>query len=166
MDQVKKISVILILLSVAIGAYFYSKSAGKPEETKSSPPPQSVAGYQGKVLAGSSSLFLEFNKTDYEKALSEEKIIFLDFYANWCPICRAEAPAIHEGFEGLTTDKVIGFRINYNDSETDSNEKALAKQFNITYQHTKVILKMGKEVLKSLDSWNKETFSKEIEKVL
>src|SRR3989344_7353244 len=61
-----------------------------------------IEGYKGVVLAGSSSPFLEFNKSDYEKALISGKIIFLDFYANWCPICRAETPEIHAGFDSLT----------------------------------------------------------------
>ena len=31
---------------------------------------------------------------------------------------------------------VVGFRVNFNDTETDSEEKALAKEFGVTYQHT------------------------------
>ena len=51
-----------------------------------------VAGYSGKVLAGTTSPYLDFKKADYDKALADNKIIVLDFYANWCPICREEAP--------------------------------------------------------------------------
>src|SRR5688572_4803410 len=54
----------------------------KPEESTASA--QNPQGYKGKLLAGNStSPFLEFTKTDYETALSENKIILLDFYANW-----------------------------------------------------------------------------------
>lgn len=113
-----------------------------------------IEGYSGKVLAGNSSPFLEFKKGDYEKALRSNKIILLDFYANWCPICRAEAPGLHRGFDSLTTDKIVGFRVNFNDSETDSDEKQLAKDFNIPYQHTKVIIKNGQEIARSVDQWD------------
>lgn len=136
------------------------------QDTEGSSSAQTIPGYQGRILAGESAPFLEFNKADYEKALSERKIILLNFYANWCPICRGEEEAIHAGFDGLTQDKVIGFRVNFNDSDTDSDEEALAKQFNIPYQHTKVILKNGKEISRSLDSWTKETFNQEITKAL
>ena len=125
-----------------------------------------VEGYSGRVLAGSASPYIEFNKSDYDKALSSGKVVFLDFYANWCPICRDEAPNLKAGFDSLTTDKVVGFRVNYNDSETDEDEKKLAQKFGITYQHTKVILKEGKEVSKSLESWDKEAFLKTINEAL
>jgi len=66
----------------------------------------------------------------------------------------------------LQSDKVAGFRVSYNDTETDEDEKRLAREFGITYQHTKVILKNGKEINKSLESWDKETFLKEINSAL
>lgn len=126
----------------------------------------SQSDFSGKVLAGKSSPYIEFNKADYDKALAEGKIIFLDFYANWCPICRAEFPELYAGFDALTTDKVVGFRVNYNDSDTDADEKALAKQFDITYQHQKRIIKDGKVVLESADSWDKERVVREINGLL
>lgn len=135
----------------------------QPEYTISA---QTAPGYQGKKIVGNIAPFLEFHQADYEKALKEDKIIVLNFYANWCPICRAEEPAIHEGFNSLTSDKVIGFRVNYNDSDTDADEKALAKQFKITYQHTKVILKNRQEFSRFLDSWDKSAFNKEIGKAI
>jgi thioredoxin 1 len=118
------------------------------------------------ILAGKNSVYREFNQEDYESALKTGKIIFLDFYANWCPICRAEAPHIHSGFDELTSDKVVGFRVNYKDDQTNKDEDALAKEFKILYQHTKVILKDGKEVLRSGESWDKETFLKEVNKLI
>ena len=160
---------------IVIGGYVFLQSANQSGQTQipntttqtvTSSATKPVPGYQGKVLAGSAAPFLEFSKVDYDKALAEGKIILLDFYANWCPICRSEAPMLHTGFDGLTTDQVIGFRVNYNDSDTDEAEKALARQFNITYQHTKVILKNGQQFSKSLDSWTKEDFDKEISKAL
>ncbi|MBI3282792.1 thioredoxin family protein [Candidatus Curtissbacteria bacterium] len=128
--------------------------------------PRTIQGYQGVVLAGSSSPYLEFNKTDYQKALFEKKIIILDFYANWCPICRAETPHLRAGFDSLTSEQVVGFRVNFNDSDTDNDEKELAKEFEIPYQHTKVILKNGQEVKRSGDQWDEETFEREIQPVL
>lgn len=122
-----------------------------------------VEGYQGVVLAGDASPLLDFNKADYDTAVASGKVVFLYFYANWCPICRVEVPnELYPAFNELQEPNVVGFRANHNDDETDDDEKALAKQFGITYQHSKVILKDGKEVLKSLDTWDKERYLKEI----
>ncbi len=122
------------------------------------------SSYAGEVLAGSSSKYLSFVKADYDAALKSDNVILLDFFANWCPICRAETPELKAGFDALTTDKVVGFRVNYNDSDTDADEKALATQFHIPYQHTKVILKGGKEVGRSSDQWDKGTVLSELKK--
>lgn len=112
------------------------------------------------------SVYLPFSKDDYQRALDGDKIILLNFYANWCPFCRAEEPVIAAGFGSLASDRLVGFRVNYNDSETDADEKALADQFKITYQHTKVILKDGKEVFRTGDTWTKEDFASTMKPIL
>lgn len=168
----KMIVGLLIFVIAGIGVYFITQGIGREspdkaaQEKNSESQGKKVAGLNGDVLAGSSSPYVTFNKTDYDKTLAEGKIIFLGFYANWCPICREEAPNLKAGFDALQTDKVVGFRVNYNDTQTDEDEKKLAKEFGITYQHTKVILKNGKEISKSLESWDRETFLKEINSVL
>lgn len=121
--------------------------------------------YSGSVIAGKLSPLLDFNKTDYDQALSTDKLLVLYFYANWCPICKVEiASALYPAFNELTGDKVIGFRVNYNDNKTDNDEKNLAREFGIAYQHTKVFLKNGQRVLKSPESWNKSRYLEEINK--
>ena len=163
----------ILVIIVVIGFIFFASQKPKPENSNSNPgnpQPQTentsegkmIAGYSGKVLAGITSPYLIFNKVDYDKVLTSGKVVFLDFYANWCPICRDEAPSLKSGFDSLQSDKVVGFRVNYNDSDTDQDEKDLAKQFSVPYQHTKVILKDGKEVARSLESWDKNEFIKQM----
>ena len=122
--------------------------------------------YNGTVLAGTSAPLIDYNKADYDAAVKSDKLVALYFVANWCPICKVELPKLYATFNELITDKVIGFQVNYNDSETDANEKALAREFNVTYQHTKVFLKNGKQVLKSPESWSKERHLSEINKAI
>jgi thiol-disulfide isomerase/thioredoxin len=126
----------------------------------------SMGTYSGDVLAGNSAKLLDFTAADYEKALASDKLIVLYFYATWCPICRAEFPKMQSAFDELQTDEVIGFRVNYNDSDTDAAEEALAKEFGVAYQHTKVFLRRGERVLKAPDSWTKERYLSEIGKLL
>ena len=91
--------------------------------------------------------FYEFDKATYDDALKEGKYVFLDFYANWCPICKAEEPEIKAAFNELSTGNVVGFRVNYNDDQTDENEKALAKKLGVAYQHTKIVVAPDEKVV-------------------
>src|SRR5688572_2117809 len=126
---------ILVGALILIGSFVYFNTKEKPTAPVQSSPTaypqesttsaQTAPGYSGKLLSGQSSPYLEFNKPDYEKALKENKIILLNFYANWCPICRAEATEINEGFNLTNNQNLIGFRVNFNDTETDEDEKQL-----------------------------------------
>ena len=123
------------------------------------------SSHMGKVLAGTTSKYIEFNKEDYDKALKENKTILLYFYASWCPICKIEQPETMAAFNELNNSNLVGFRVHYNDGEDNADAKALAQQFQIPYQHTKVIIKDGKQVLKAPDSWDKQRYLTELAKV-
>jgi len=128
---------------------------------------ETMMKYSGAVLAGKSAPLLDFNKADYDAAIASDKLVVLYFYANWCPICKEETKnSLYPAFSELTTDRVVGIRINYKDSDTDKDEKNLAKQFGVAYQHTKVFVKNGKQVLKAPDSWDKARYLAEINKAL
>ncbi|MEO6508561.1 MAG: DUF6799 domain-containing protein [Patescibacteria group bacterium] len=110
--------------------------------------------FKGKKIAGKAAPYHEFNKEDYDAAVKQNKLIVLYFYADWDLVCKEEEPQIENAFNKLPTDEVVGFRVNYNDSNTDDIEKNLAKEFSATFQHTKVILKSGVSVLKTEDQWD------------
>lgn len=153
------------LAIIVLGGFFAISKVGKKTDLNSNLPnekPQKAEGYKGNVLAGSTSPFIEFNRVDFEKAKTDGKIIILDFYANWCPICRAEAPELYAGFDQLNERNVVGFRVNFKDSDTDTDEQALAREFNIPYQHTKVILKNGAEVARLTNQWTREDLVKAV----
>ncbi len=79
---------------------------------------------------------------------SGRRVLF--FYANWCPTCRPADTNIQANEGRLPTDLTV-FRVNYNDSDTDAAEKALAQKYGVTYQHTFVQINTdGAEIAK----WN------------
>ena len=120
-----------------------------------------------RILAGTKSKYYRFDKSHYEKSLAEGKVIFLDFHANWCPICKQEQPNIFEAFNELSNENVVGYQVHYNDDETNDDDKEMAKKFGVTYQHTKVIInKNGEVALKSLEAFSKERVIDEINKVV
>lgn len=137
--------------------------------SKSTPPPiaaPSPASYTGTLLAGTNAPYIEFNESDYQTALATNKLIILYFYADWCPICREEQQEITNAFTKLTSNAIVAFRVNYKDNETNEAEIALARQFGIAYQHTKVFLQNGQRILKSPEPWNEAHYLSEIEKAL
>lgn len=151
------------------------KKDGEAMEEKVEPAPQgNNTSFQGEVLAGSSSgpVLLDFNKEDYEKAIVEGKVVALFFYANWCPTCRIEFPKMQQAFDQMLTFShsawfdVVGFRVNYKDSQTDDFERQLARDFGVGYQHTKVLVQNGERVLKAPDSWDSQRYIDEISKLL
>jgi len=123
---------------------------------------QEKVSFSGAVLAGTSAPLLDYNKSDYDKAIAANKKIAIYFYANWCPTCKKEFPKMQSAFNHLNRDDVVGFRVNFNDSDTDSSEKELAKQFGVAYQHTKVFVKNGQRILKSPETWDEAKYLSEI----
>ena len=92
--------------------------------------------------------YVEYSKTAFENASQGRRVLF--FYASWCPTCIPADKSISDNMKSLPADMTV-IRVNYNDPETDQEEKDLAKLYGITYQHTFVqIDEMGKEVTK----WN------------
>jgi thiol-disulfide isomerase/thioredoxin len=178
----KKILIIIgVIVLLAIGVVVYivpnEKKSAEPEQQNESLEVSNNQDFQleatiegvqkeyiGTILAGDKALLLDFNLQDYQKALSSDKLVILYFYANWCPICRAEFPKMQDAFNSTTRDDVIGFRVNYNDNETDANETALAREFGIAYQHTKIFIKNGQRLLKSPETWDKNRYIEEVNK--
>ena len=132
-----------------------------------SQPVSSAVEYQGQVLASGSggAVLLDFNKADYDAAMENGALIAMFFYANWCPTCRVEFPRMEQAFEELDGN-VVGFRVNYNDSQTDNDERQLARDNGVGYQHTKVFIKDGERILKSPEGWSKNRYISEINNAL
>ncbi|HLD60873.1 MAG TPA: thioredoxin family protein [Patescibacteria group bacterium] len=147
-----------------------ANQAGTGTTTTSSSAPTSSTNSQstftGTKLAGTNSPLLEFNQADYDKASASGKLVVLFFYANWCPECKEELPEIKDAFNNLSTDQVVGFRVNFKDTETEDAETELARQFGVPYQHTKVFVRNGERILKAPDSWGQERYLEEILNVL
>ena len=161
---------IFVLLSVVVFGCTQGNGTTVPvnkvsPESKSTEKAAMMESYKGKVLAGTEATkYLDFNKADYDKALKEKKKILLYFYASWCPLCKKEQPETMAAFNELNDPNLVGFRVHYNDGEDNNDAKALAQQFQIPYQHTKVLIKDGKQVLKAPDSWNRERYLTELAK--
>ena len=100
------------------------------------------------VISRSGSNYVEYSKKIFEVSKNKKRVLF--FYANWCPTCIPADADFRANLDRVPND-VILIRVNYNDSETDAEEKTLARKYGITYQHTFVQIDLGEnEVAK----WN------------
>ncbi len=95
-----------------------------------------------------SSRYVEYSKAVLDQATSNRRVLY--FYASWCPTCRPADADFKANSSKIPEDTTV-IRVNYNDPETDQEEKDLAKKYGVTYQHTYVqIDDAGKEITK----WN------------
>jgi len=92
------------------------------------------------------SRYLIYDSNTLNETADSKRVLF--FYANWCPTCRPIDTELSENSDQIPTDVSV-IRVNFNDPETDEDEKDLAKTYGVTYQHTFVQLdENGNEITK------------------
>ena len=91
-----------------------------------------------------------YDKAAFDKALAEGKPVIVDFFADWCPTCRAQKPHVQSLLGEAKMKDVTLFIADYD------NEKDLKKTLRVTQQSTFVVFKGGKEVGRSTGQTKKE----------
>lgn len=77
-----------------------------------------------------------------DKVLNSSKVVLVDFWADWCPPCRAMAPALHDIAE--EHDELIDI-VKVDIEDTDDN-RALADQYGVSSIPNMPLFLDGKEV--------------------
>ena len=95
-----------------------------------------------------SSAYLPYTAQALSQTAGNRRVLF--FYASWCPTC-IPADAEFAANLGKIPSDVSVIRVNYNDPETDTEEKALAQKYGVTYQHTYVQIDAAGE---KVAAWN------------
>lgn len=142
---------VIILLLVGTAMYIANQQSQKAEQAKMAQEKAAMEKKDGDKMMGdkmSDSRYVEYSKTVLDQSADKRRVLY--FYASWCPICRPADANFKQNTSKIPKDMVV-VRVNYNDPDTDREEKDLAKKYGITYQHTFVqIDTQGKEVTK----WN------------
>ena len=80
-----------------------------------------------------------FNEDNFEeKVLKSDKLVLVDFFAEWCGPCRMAEPIIEE-LAGDYKDKVVIGKINVDES------RELAAKYGVMSIPTVIVLKMEKK---------------------
>ena len=81
-----------------------------------------------------------FHVTDanFDETLKKNKVVFVDFWANWCGPCRALAPTIQE------LAKEYAGKVLISKLDVDENQ-ATAERFQVFSIPTMIVFKDGKE---------------------
>ena len=85
---------------------------------------------------------VKINQSNFDKIVSDERPVLVDFYADWCGPCKMMLRVVDDlADDGL--DAVIG------KANVDENAE-LAKQFGVYSIPTLVVFKGGKEIARSV----------------
>ena len=91
---------------------------------------------------------IKVNKSNFEEIKNSEKVVLLDFYADWCGPCRMVGPVIEE-IAKEREDIVVG-KVNVDE------ENELAGEFGVFSIPTLVVMKGGKVVAQEAGAKPKE----------
>lgn len=132
----KWILIIVFVVLGVIGISFYSSQQPKGQEVPIRKDHATMdKDEHDKIMSDgkNDSRYVEYSKKAFDNAGDKRRVLY--FYANWCPICRPADLSFKENANKIPEDVVV-VRVNYNDSDTDREEKDLAQKYGITYQHT------------------------------
>ena len=101
-----------------------------------------------------------FDKTAFEQAVAAGGPVIVQFHADWCPTCRAQAPIVAELLSEPRMKDVKLFVANFD------TEKDLKKALTVYSQSTFVVFKGGKEVGRSTGQTQKSVIESVFVKAL
>lgn len=144
----RNLMILLVVIVLALGGYYYTQNNQSVMEPKDTMIVQDQTAKTDDKMMEQSSQYVLFTPTVFADAASTRRVLY--FYASWCPTCIPANADFEKNVSMLPRDLTV-IRVNYNDPDTDKDEKALAAKYGITYQHTFVqIDSVGNEITK----WN------------
>ena len=99
-------------------------------------------------------MITEINKDNFEKeVLRSEKPVVADFWAPWCPPCRAMAPILHKITEETEFDRLeseYGDKLKFVKIDTDDNA-ALADEYGVDTIPTLIVFRDGAAIASAVN---------------
>ena len=110
--------------------------------------------YCAALILGLSSIAsadeVAFKQAAFDQGLAAGRPVILDFFASWCPTCRAQKPVVAALMASPRFKAVTLFVADFD------TEKKLEQRLHVTQQSTFVVFKNGKEVGRSTGQTREE----------
>ena len=101
-----------------------------------------------------------YSAATLERMLAAGQPVVVDFHADWCPTCRAQAPIVKDL---LATPELKNVTVLIADYDT---ELALRKSLKVANQSTLVVFRQGKEVARSTGDTSREGLAALLKKAI
>lgn len=131
----KKISIriilCVILFLVGVSVYAQNHSSQRAFSEKMAMKERTLPSG---VMRADTVRYMPYSEGTLEKAADSRRVLF--FFANWCSTTCIPADRNFQKNTAKIPVDVRVIRVNYNDSDTNSEERALAIKYGVVYQHT------------------------------
>lgn len=104
----------------------------------------------------------DFNIGDYKKALQSDKLIVLLFCTKGSKQSEKEFDHLKAAFKKIERGRIVGFKVNFKDKNSDRAENKLAKAFKVKKAGTKIFIKNGGKLKQTAKYWNTKDYIKNI----
>jgi thiol-disulfide isomerase/thioredoxin len=132
----------IVALIVGGGIYWFSQNQQAPGSVDTAVVEGQITGGIETRADGESSRYISYSKKNYDQNAGKKRVLF--FHAVWCPTCKVANEEFNNNLNKIPED-VILLKTDYD------TEKELKQKYNITYQHTFVLVdNQGNELKK----WN------------
>lgn len=98
-----------------------------------------------------------YTEENLRSVLDNYEAVVLFFHADWCPTCRALDKELTENSDSLDTEQVAVVKVNYD------TEKDLKKKYNVTLQHTMVLVDKDQNEITKWIGGDLETLKSQLE---
>jgi len=104
-------------------------------------------------------MLVHFSQDGFDKALTQDQLMMVDFWADWCGPCKMLGPVI-EDLAAKYDGKALVGKVNVDD------EPQLAQRYGVMSIPTVIFLKNGKEIDRKVGVMPEEAFTEVLDKNL
>ena len=94
-----------------------------------------------------------YNKLDFNKALSDGKVVIVSSWIKYCASCASQMKVLNKAVKEFDNIEYFAF---------DVTNREIAQSFNVKYQTTLLIFKDGNEIYRSIGETSKDLIYKAI----